>query len=244
MSLSNLANALGIAGQSIDINPGSLNGYVEREDTKFREPDLESTPLVAAGRATIGAQLAQRRVLDKQIYPTFHWLFGMQLRGSGLDIHAQDQSGNVFGLIPCIPNYQAAMIMNWNFLDFARLHQEKKIQDKRIRQSHLDLDLVRNNLKTEDFQTRAQLEASYEIVENTRVQLQAAEMALKQSQARYDNGLSSVVALAESSQVMEQARLEEAQAHVGIWKVLLSMAALRGDLKPFLSLTQKIDGRP
>ncbi|MBX9720168.1 MAG: TolC family protein, partial [Candidatus Obscuribacterales bacterium] len=122
--------------------------------------------------------------------------------------------------------------------------EEKKIQDLRIKQTHLDLDLIKNNLRTEDVQTRAQLEAGYEIIENTRIQLKAAEMALKQSQARYDNGLSSVVQLAEASQSMAQARLEEAQANIGIWKVLLSMAALRGDLKPFISLTQQVERRP
>jgi outer membrane protein len=244
VSLSSLANAMGLAGSNIDILPGGLSVYVERDQAKFAEPDLDSTPLMAAGRAAISAHESQRRVIDRQIYPTFHWLFGTQLRGSGLNIHAQDQSRNVHGLAPCIPNYQMAMIVNWNFLDFARLHQEKKIQDRRIQQSRLDLHLLRNNLVTEDLQTRAQLQASYEIVENTRIQLKAAEMALKQAETRYNNGLSSIVALAESSQAMEQARLEEVQAHIGIWKVLLTMAALRGDLKPFLDLTQKFERRP
>lgn len=243
VALSNLANALGVAGHKLEINPGSLSSYVEKEKARFAEPNFENTPLLASGRAAIAVQNAQRMVLNKQYYPSFHWLYGMQLRGSGLNIHAQDQSGNAFGFFPCIPNYQLAMIANWNFLDFVRLHQEKKIQDKRIEQSRFDLDLVLNNLKTEDFQTRAELEAAFEIVENTRIQLRAAEIALKQSQARYDNGLSSVVQVADASQAMAQARLEEAQAHISIWKILLSMSALRGDLKPFLALLQAAEGR-
>ncbi len=236
VALSNLANALGIAGQKIDITPGRLSGYVERDSTKFRAPDFELNPLISAEQATIARQTIQRTVLSKQYYPTLHWLFGTQLRGSGLNVRARDQSANVFGLFPCVPNYQLAMILNWNFLDFARLRQEKKIQDKRIQQSQLDLELIRNNLKTEDLQTRAQLNASYQIVENARIQLKAAEMAVSQSKTRYDNGLSSIAQLAEASQSMAQARLEEAQAQVGLWKVLLSMAAVRGDLKPFMDL--------
>lgn len=244
MSLASLANALGLAGKQIDVNPGALNGYIQKENARFREPEFDDSPLVSASKATISAQTAQRMVLNKQYYPTFHFLYGMQLRGSGLNVKGQDQSANVNGLVPVVPNYQLAMIMNWNFLDFVRLKEEKKIQDLRIKQTHLDLDLIKNNLRTEDVQTRAQLEAGYEIIENTRIQLKAAEMALKQSQARYNNGLSSVVQLAEASQSMAQARLEEAQANIGIWKVLLSMAALRGDLKPFLSLTQQVERRP
>lgn len=239
-ALASLSNALGIAGQKIDINPGAINGYVEKETAVFKQPDFEKIPVMSAGKAYIATQIAQRHILSKEYYPTFHWLSGFQLRGSGLNIHAHDQSAAVHGVFPYIPNYQLAMIMNWNFLDFARLHEEKKMQNQRIRQAYLDLELVRNNLITEDLQTRAQLQAAYEIVENTRVQLQSAEMALSQAQARYNNGLSSVVALAEASQAMAQARLEEAQAHVGIWRVLLSMSALRGDLGPFLALTKSV----
>ncbi len=244
LALASLANALGIAGQKLDINPGAINGYVEKETAVFKVPDYESVPVISAGKAYVASQIAQRQVLNKEYYPTFHWLAGFQMRGSGLNIHSREQSVALHGVFPYVPNYQLAMIMNWNFLDFARLHEEKKMQDQRIRQSYLDLDLVRNNLKTEDAQTRAQLQAAYEIVENTRVQLQSAEMALSQAQARYNNGLSSVVALAEASQAMAQARLEEAQAHVGIWRVLLSMSALRGDLRPFLTLTRSVQGRP
>ena len=244
VAMASLANALGIAGRKIDINSGAISGYIEKQSSVFKEPDFDSVPVFSAGKAYIATQVAQKQVLSKEYYPTFHWLFGSQLRGSGLNIHAQDQSAGVHGAFPYIPNYQLAMIMNWNFMDFARLREEKKMQEQRIKQAHLDLDLVRNNLITEDQQTRAQLQAAYEIVENTRVQLVSAEMALKQAQARYNNGLSSVVALAEASQAMAQARLEEAQAHVGIWRVLLSMSALRGDIHPFLSLTQNVQGRP
>lgn len=244
VALSNLANAIGIAGQEIDVSPGVLTSYIEHSSTRFPEPDFNRTPLMAAAQGQIAQQLAQKSVLSKQYFPTFHWLFGMQLRGSGLNTRARDQSKNVDGLFPVVPNYQLAMIVNWNFLDFARLHQEKRIQDLRIRESHLNLELIKNNLRTEDIQTKAQLEAAYEIVENAKVQLQAAEIALKQTRARYDNGLASITQLAEASQSMAQARLEETRANAGIWRTLLTMSALRGDLKPFLNLTVNAVRRP
>lgn len=242
IALSNLANAMGVAGKNIGIDAGVLDSYVERNKLGIQNADYESSPLVSAGKAVLSVELAQKAVLDKQYYPVFHWLFGMQLRGAGLNVKGKDQSANVNGLFPCVPNYQIAMIMNWNFLDFARIQEENKILNQRLKQSRLDLDLVRNNLNTEDFRTREQLEAAYQLVENARTELESADLSLKQSETRYKNGLSSVVPLAEASQKMAQARLELAQAHVNIWKVLLAISALRGDLKPFLSLVANAGG--
>ncbi len=49
------------------------------------------------------------------------------------------------------------MIVNWNFLDWFRIRQEKKIQDQRIVAQQQDMNLVLQNLKTEDYKARSQI---------------------------------------------------------------------------------------
>ena len=72
------------------------------------------------------------------------------MRGANLNSKGTVQTADVNGLFPVVPNYQLAMIMNWNFLDCFRLKSEKKIQDQRIVERQQDYNLILINLKTQD----------------------------------------------------------------------------------------------
>src|SRR5262249_1870657 len=162
----------------------------------------------------------------------FHWMAGFQLRGTGMDVHGKQTDQNVNGLFPVTPNYQLALIINWNFLDIFRLKAEKKVQDQRILQQQYQYNLVLNNLKTEDTKSKARVKTAIAIAENMPVQVQAAEDAVRQAVSRYQVGLSSVAQVAEANQVLAQSRMQEAVARVGVWRAMLAVAAVHGDLHP------------
>ncbi|MBS2005425.1 MAG: TolC family protein [Cyanobacteria bacterium SZAS TMP-1] len=240
IALANLANTLGLGGKSLQIDATGLATTAEPADMQKDVPLFETVPILQTARAALNTAKAQKRVLDKEYFPVFHFLGGVNMRGSGLDVRGRPSGQDVNGLFPLVPNYQVAMIINWNFLDIVRLRAEKKVQMERIEQQNQDFNLVLQNLKTQDVQSRARVKAALALAENMPVQVKAAYMAASQAAARYKTGLGSVAQVAEANQVLAQSRAQEAIARVGVWRALLAVAAVHGDIKPFLAEAERV----
>jgi len=73
------------------------------------------------------------------------------------------------------------------------------------------------------------------LAQNMPIQTQAARVAVNQSEARYKTGLGSIAQVAEANQTLANSRVQEAMAKVGVWRALLAVASVHGDIKPFLS---------
>jgi len=163
------------------------------------------------------------------------------MRGSGLNVTTAKSGGqDGDGLLPLVPNYQAAVIINWNFLDIFILKAEKKVQNERIEEQRQDMSLVLQNLKTQAMQARSRVKAAVALAENMPIQVKAAAMAASQAEARYKTGLGSVAQVAEANQVLAQSRAQEAIARVGVWRALLAVASVHGDIKPFLAEADRV----
>ena len=240
LAMANLANTLGLGGKSLQIDATGLATTAEPADMQKELPFFEHVPILQTARAALTTAKAQKRVLDKEYFPVFHFLGGVNMRGAGLGVNGRPSGQDVNGLFPLVPNYQVAMIINWNFLDIYRLRAEKKVQMQRIEQQNQDFNLVLQNLKTQDVQSRARVKAALALAENMPVQVKAAYMAASQAEARYKTGLGSVAQVAEANQVLAQSRAQEAIARVGVWRALLAVAAVHGDIKPFLAEADRV----
>ena len=242
LAFANLANSMGLGGKVIDIDPVGIAEKTEPADVQRSQPMFEEVPILQASNAVLLASVAQRKVLDKEYYPTFHFLGGFNLRSSGLSPTeaGRSQSANVSGVIPVVPNYQAAVIVNWNFLDIFRLRQEKKIQNERIFQRQQDYNLVLQTLQTEDMQSRARVQAAVALAQNMPIQVQSSVVATAQAEARYKTGLGSVAQVAQANETLAQSRVQDAIAKVGVWRALLSVASAHGDLKPLLVESDRV----
>ena len=240
LALANLGNTMGLGGRLVQIDASGIATASEPGNLQSEPPLFDNVPIVQTARAALNTAKAQKRVLDKEYYPVFHFLGGFSMRGAGLGITGRATGKNVSGTIPLTPNYQVAMIINWNFLDVFRLRAQKKVQMERIEQQNQDLNLVLQNLKTQDLQSRARVKAALALAENMPVQVQAASTAASQAEARYKTGLGSVAQVAEANQVLAQSRAQEAIARVGVWRALLAVSAAHGDIKPFLAEVDRV----
>jgi outer membrane protein len=241
LAVASLANAIGLGGQMVSIEPKGIAANSEPREVQKATPVFENVPIVLSTQAVLSTAMAQRRVLNKEYAPVFHFLGGFNLRGSGQDLDAtgrQSQGGS--GVFPTVPNYQVAMIVNWNFLDWFRIRQEKKIQDQRIAAQQQELNLILQNVKTEDLKARAQIRTAVALAANMPVQVEAAEVAVRQAQARYKTGLGSVAQVAEANTLLAQSRMQEAIARLGVWRAMLQVSSVHGDLKPFMAEADRI----
>jgi outer membrane protein len=241
LAIATLANTMGLGGESVHIEPKGIAGNSEPREIQKAAPVFENVPIVKASQAVLSTAMAQRRVLNKEYAPVFHFLGGFNLRGSGQDLAAtgrQSQGGS--GVFPVVPNYQVAMIVNWNFLDWFRIRQQKRIQDQRIIAQQQDLNLVLQNIRTEDVKARAQIKTAVALAANMPVQVEASAVAVNQAQARYQTGLGSVAQVAEANTVLAQSRMQEAIARVGVWRAMLQVSSVHGDLRPFIAEADRI----
>jgi len=244
LALAALANALGLGGQLVAIDPGGMITVTEPTDEQTRfVPFFENHPLAVAGKAAIARVAAQKRVLDKEYYPRFRWLGGVNLRGSNLNTSGRVQSANVHGLFPVVPNWNIGLIVDLPFLDIIRIQAEKKVQLAKLSAERHAYDLIIQNLRTQDVQARARVKAAVELAANMPVQVEAGLAAARQAQARYEAGLATVAQVAQANEILADSRVKEAVANVGVWRALLAVASVHGDLRPFLDEAERATAR-
>lgn len=236
-----LAQALGLAGQPLDINPGGIAAVTNPAETQKSTPIFDSHPLALEGKAYISTFLAQKNVLNKEYYPRLRWLAGMNFRGTTFntnrgDVPAKDYSGAV----PYVPNWNIGLMVDWTPSDVFRIRAEKRVINERIAGARQAYAAVVQELQTQDAQARARVRAAFELAANMPVQVRAAELAARQAQARYRAGLATVAQVTEANQLLAESRVKQAVANVSVWRALLEEASVHGDLKPFLAEADRV----
>lgn len=230
-----LAYAVGRGGDMVDIEPGGIVKVTEPADTQKVKPVFENHPLALQGKAVISTRQANKKILDKEYYPKFRWLGGVNLRGTTFMTNRGDvEAPGVSGIFPVIPNWNVGLMIDLPFLDIIRIKAEKKVVLERISAAQHAYDLVLQGLRRDDVQARATVRAAVALAANMPVQVEAATLAAKQAQARYEAGLATIAQVAEANQILADSRVKEAVANVGVWRALLSVANVHGDLQPFL----------
>jgi outer membrane protein len=244
LARASLAQAVGLGGQPLDINPGGIAVITEPVATQKSTPLFEMHPLAVEGKAYIATYLAQRNVLNKEYYPRFRWLGGMNFRGTTfLGNNGDVPVENISGIFPYIPNWQVGMMIEWMPSDIFRIRAERRVIDERVAGARQGYAAVMQALQTQDAQARARVRAAVELAANMPVQVRAAELAARQAQARYKAGLATVAQVAEANQLLAESRVKQAVANVGVWRALLDVASVHGDLKPFIAEADRATGR-
>lgn len=243
LATASLAQILGVAGQPLDLHPGGLVVITEPDDTEPM-PVFTRHPLMREAAAEVASNVADRRVLGKEAYPTFRWLGGMNFRGTTFltnrgDVPATDASA----LFPYVPNWNVGLMVDWNPSDLVRISAQKRVVNYRIIASRQAYDTVLQALQTQDVQSRARVRAAVQLASNMPVQVQAAELAAKQAQARYQAGLATVAQVAEANELLATSRVKLAVANVGVWRALLQQASVTGNLSTFLVEADKATQR-
>lgn len=236
-----LGYIVGLGGEFVDIDATGIVEVTKPADTQKEAPVFQQHPLALTGRAAVSTNLAQKRILDKEYYPTLRWLGGVNLRGTTFNNNRGDvESPNVSGIFPVIPNWNMGVMIDLPFFDIVRIRAEKKVVAERITAAEHAYDLIIQGLKTEDVQARARLRAAVELAANMPIQVEAAQMAARQAQARYEAGLATVAQVAEANQILADSRVKLAVANVGVWRALLAVASVHGNLQPFLLEAQRV----
>jgi outer membrane protein TolC len=192
-----------------------------------------ANPIMAEQKASVAQSAAQLRAIERSWVPQVNLEGAAYARGTGAETNGQRLPG-ANGLAPNVGDYAAGVNITFPFMDFASVHARSASQSSSLKAAEAKEQLAGRELEEQFAQATAALRASRAIAENTPVALSAAQTTLAQANARYKAGLSSIDEVAEAQRLGVQAEVDDAIARLNVWRALLHLQAVRGDLQPFL----------
>lgn len=233
-----LAERLGIASADVDVVSQPLVRG-PKQTLLFGAVDLNTHPLALLRQSSVQTWSAKVHLLDRTWYP--HLWFDSALWGAGSG--AKNQSPPIAGgIIPQAANYMAGLSLSFPVMDIFAIKARKRSAFNTERAEKANLDLAIQILEQKDARARVLLSENKRIAEETPKMVQSAKENEIKILERYQQGLTNMVAVAEAERILAEAEVEDAIAQVEVWRSVLSLGYVQGDLKPFLSLVAAAEG--
>ncbi|MDH3504454.1 MAG: TolC family protein, partial [Nitrospirota bacterium] len=164
-------------------------------------------------------------------------------RGSGWD-NRGNRDGGGEGLLPDVPNWAVGLTATFSLLDFSSIRAQQQQEHYRNLAETARYDRVIQELTAQQVKARSLMESTKLIAENTPIQLQAARLTESQAAAQFKAGLATVVEVSEAQRLVVQAAVDDARARLGVWKALLALSGVQGELSQFLQLVRSFPSSP
>jgi outer membrane protein len=235
-----LARALGADAGGLTIE---ASGLLVRDPSADVAPAAAvAHPLTQLRQATIDEANAQATVLLRTDRPRLFLQGSVSARGSGAEA-AGSLDGSLRGLGLDRVNWAAGVQVQFpNAFDFSSLRARRRAAQATVRAERARYDEALLAVEGQQAIAAAMVAAARAIAANSPVQLAAARQSEAQARARYDAGLSDLVAVAEAQNLLAQAEVQDQLARVDVWRALLAEAVARGDVAPFVDLVRRTAG--
>lgn len=240
LSLVDLAEKMGVAWQDVDVVSDPL---VRRplEVNTFGPFNLRSHPLALMKDAEILRWRAKQVVLDKAYRP--HLWLNSSLWGRGSNSNDVNPIRGVgWGTLPQVFNYMVGVSYSFPFLEYYPLKAQKQMARSNELAAKADFDLAMQVLEKKDAKARILLSQTMKVARETPKLVDAARVRETMVFKRYSTGLTNMVSLAEAEKALVEAQVEDALAQVEVWRSILALAYVQGDLGPFMQLVEIAEG--
>ncbi len=228
----NLAQFTGGAPTTSLIAAGNLLTLPAESGTA--SPNTSSNPAVAEQNAAVQQAQAQLRALERSYFPKFNLQGAISARGTGAEVDGA-RLGGLNGLAPNTQNYAVGFTVTFPILDLPAIRAREAAQSATIRSQMAKSEQIAVELRAQWNRAVASLNGARRIAANTPVQLTAARAAVQQATARYQSGLGNITEVADAQRLLTQTEIDDSLARLGVWRGLLAIAAVGGDLQPFIA---------
>ncbi|HEV8037877.1 MAG TPA: TolC family protein [Bryobacteraceae bacterium] len=196
--------------------------------------DSKANPIAVEQDAVVERAKAQLHALERSYFPRFSLQGSAYARGTGAETNGP-LLGGLNGLGPTVQDYALGFTVTFPAMDLPAIQARRAAQSANVRAETARYQQIATDLRARWNVATARLRGAREVVANTPVQVSAARAALQQSTARYQSGLANVDEVAEAQRLLTQAEIDDALARLSVWRALLEIAAVAGDLQPFLA---------
>ncbi|HEU5239959.1 MAG TPA: TolC family protein [Pyrinomonadaceae bacterium] len=226
-----LAQALGVPGTALTIDSSAL--LEQPTDTTTPTPQFSRHPLAIAQELSIDVVRAREKVLARSYVPKFYLQGSFSGRGTGALTDGRF-AGGLHGLWPTITNYGVGLTVTFPTFDIFSIRARRHIEagNEAVEKSRYDLTI--QALQGQYSQAQALVNGAVRIAQETPTELKSAQQAETLVLERYKYGLATVTDVADAQRLLAQAEIDDAVAHLNVWRALLIAAKLQGDLKPVL----------
>jgi len=191
-------------------------------------------PAAVVQNSVVEQAKAQLHALERQYFPRFSLQAAAYARGTGAETDGR-LLGGLNGLGPSVQNYALGFSVTFPAFDLPAIQARQAAQSAVVRAESARSQQIAADLRAEWNRAVAALDGARKVSANTPIQVSAARAATEQATARYQSGLGNIDEVAEAQRLLTQAEIDDALAHLAIWRGLLAVATAAGDLEPFLS---------
>jgi outer membrane protein len=232
ISRATVSQFVGMEPAQINISaPGLLQLPPERN---LQALDPAANPVALEQSAVVEQTRAQLKTLERSYFPRFSLQASAYARGTGAGIDGT-RLGALNGLAPNVQNYALGFSVTFPLADLPALRAREAVESATIRAQIARSEQIATDLRARWNGAVASVQGARRIAANTPVQVSAARAATQQATARYESGLGTIDQVAEAQRLFTQAEIDDALAHLGVWRGLLMVAAAAGDLEPFVA---------
>jgi outer membrane protein TolC len=228
----NLAQFVGTDPSQVAVVNGNLTQLPPEQAAG--SPRVDSNPVIVEQNAVVEQARAQLRALARTYFPRFSLQGAAYLRGTGAETNGE-RLGGANGLAPNYQNYALGFSVSFPILDLPSIRAREAEQNAVIRAQTARNQQLLIDLRAQWNRAVATLNGARRIAANTPVQVSAARTAVQQATARYQAGLGAIDEVAEAQRLLTQAEIDDALAHLAVWRGLLAIATAAGDLQPFIT---------
>jgi outer membrane protein TolC len=143
-----------------------------------------------------------------------------------------------------VPNWAVGLTATFSLLDFSAIRAQKQQAHFHNLAEMARYDRVIQELTAQQVKARSLVESTKLIAENTPIQFQAARLTEAQAAAQFKVGLATVVDVSEAQRLVVQAAVDDARARLGVWKALLALSGVQGELSEILRLARPSASSP
>ena len=227
-----LSEFVGLAPSQISLNPGKLTeSAAETRETAF---DAANNPLAREQTATIAEEQKRLDALGRAYYPQFLVQGLASGRGTGLETDGA-RLGGLNGLVPTVPNFGVGFTVTFSAMDKFAIREQEAMQSANIRAQEAQYQTIATKLRAQFDTALAVLAGARKVAANTPAAVEYGQTAVAQATARYQSGLAPIDDVAQARRLLVQAQIDDALAHLNVWRARLQVAAARGDIQPFLA---------
>lgn len=226
-----LGSLIGRPAETLDLSIGRLGEAPN--SSAVPGVDAKTHPALRVSLAQIAVVEAREQVLGRAYRPRVTVQAALFGRGSGAQVPGQLSLGD--GLWLQVPNWALGATMTFPALDLFPLRARRQVEAANLLAEKAHYDQSLTEINAQDARARAVLQAAIDIAANTPIERQAAVEAETRARARYDSGLTTITEVADATRLRAQAEADDAIARLGVWRALLAVAQVHGDLAPFIN---------
>ena len=146
------------------------------------------------------------------------------------------------GALPQVFNYMIGASLSFPFMEYFPLKAQIQMAHNNELAARADYDLAMQILEKKDARARIELAQAKKVADETPNLVEAARVREIKELKRYSAGLTNMVSLAAAEKGLAEAEVEDAPAQIDVWRAILSLSYVQGDLKPFMQLVELVEG--